>query len=172
MIQKTYWYLFIIAFQLLIGCASDALQTGETAPDFTLKNQAGNEVSLSDYKGGYVILFFYGRSDNKASVGHVKNFESDFNFYRQSRMTVIGINAEREEVIRNFYFRNNFSFDLLIDKKKAVMKSYGVTAGLSGSGRITFIIDPKQKIVSVIEEDEIDEHREVVRNEVEDIVKQ
>jgi peroxiredoxin len=52
------------------------------------------------------------------------------------------------------------------------MKSYGVTAGLSGSGRITFIIDPKQKIVSVIEEDEIDEHREVVRNEVEDIVKQ
>lgn len=172
MTQKTYWYLFIISLILFNGCASDALQPGETAPDVTLKNQAGNEVSLSDYKGSYVIVAFYGRSNNKNSVIHLKNFELDFSFYRQSRMTVIGINSEREEVIRNFYFKNNFSFDLLCDKKKVAMKAYGVSGGLGGSDRITFIIAPNQKIVSVIESDEVDEHREELHNEVKKIVEE
>ncbi|MEK7263021.1 MAG: redoxin domain-containing protein [Bacteroidota bacterium] len=159
-------FIFVLLSSVLMSCSRDTLDIGDIAPDFNLENQENDEIRLSNYKGKFVILVFYGRTDNNSTIEHLTNIESDYSKYIGLGAAVIGINHEREEIIRNVHRRLRLSFDLLSDREKKTIKAYRVSGGFGSAKRVTFIIDPSGIIRSVIEEDDTEDHRQEILNEL------
>lgn len=74
---------------LQINCSRDTLDIGDIAPDFNIRNQENKEVRLSNYKGKFIILVFYGRTDNNSTNEHLTNIESDYSKYIEFCAAVI-----------------------------------------------------------------------------------
>lgn len=161
-----YILLFLLVASLQINCSRDTLDIGDIAPDFNIRNQENKEVRLSNYKGKFIILVFYGRTDNNSTNEHLTNIESDYSKYIEFGAAVIGINHEREEIIRNVHRRLHLSFDLLSDREKKTIKAYRVSGGFGSAKRVTFIIDTGGIIRSVIEEDDTEDHRLEILSEL------
>jgi peroxiredoxin Q/BCP len=124
------------------------VQVGDQAPDFTLPNQAGESVSLSDFVGKTsIVLYFYPKDDTPGCTTEACAFRDSYEVFKDAGAEVIGVSSDSTSSHQQFAAKHRLPFVLLSDSNGSVRKRYGVPAtfGLL-PGRVTYIID-KQGIV-------------------------
>ena len=135
------------------AAAPDAIEAGATAPNFTLPSQEDKPVSLTDYKGKWVVLYFYPKDQTTGCTIEAHNFQRDMAKYHALNAVVLGVSLDTVEGHKAWCSKDTFSFKLLADPDHKVVDLYGVP--LKGMGpmkfanRQTFLISPEGKVVKV-----------------------
>lgn len=131
---------------------------GDKAPDFTAKDQNGNTVSLSDFKGKNVILYFYPKDDTPGCTAEACNFRDNYQSLLGKGFAVIGVSIDNEKSHKKFEKKYSLPFPLIADPDRKIVEEYGLWAEKSmfgkkymGTLRTTFLINPKGIISKVIE---------------------
>ncbi len=117
-----------------------ALSVGTKAPDFTVKDTQGNTVSLSDYAGKTVVLYFYPKDDTPGCTKEACSFRDNYSVYQGKDVAVFGVSGDDESSHQDFTKKFNLPFPLLADTHKSMMQSYDVDGG-GYAKRVTYIID-------------------------------
>jgi thioredoxin-dependent peroxiredoxin len=126
------------------------LSVGETAPNFTVKDTNGNTVSLSDYTGKPVVLYFYPKDDTPGCTKEACSFRDNYTQYITRGISVFGVSMDDEASHQQFTEKFNLPFPLLADTNGAITKAYDVDGG-GYSKRVTYVIDESGKIGQVFE---------------------
>ena len=131
---------------------------GEKAPDFTAKDQNGNTVSLSDFRGKNVILYFYPKDNTPTCTTEACNFRDNYQSLLSKGFAVIGVSTDTEKSHKRFEKKFGLPFPLIADPDRKIVEEYGLWAEkilfgrkYMGTLRTTFVIDPKGKIIKVID---------------------
>ena len=130
------------------------LNIGDKAPEFTLLDGNENSVSLSDFKGKKVVLWFYPKASTPGWTIEGQGFRDEFQKFKKQNIVVLGMSADSAKRQKNFCEKQNFPFPLLSDETKDVLKAYDAW-GLKkmygreyeGIYRITYIIDEDGYII-------------------------
>jgi thioredoxin-dependent peroxiredoxin len=145
------------------------LEAGATAPDFTLPDQDGNEVTLSDLRGETIVLYFYPRADTPGCTTQACGVRDRSGEYDDAGARVIGVSPDEVEAIAKFAGKFDLEFTLLADADHAVAESYGAWGEKSmygkkymGVQRATFVIDPEGKIAKVFPKVQPKKHDDLV----------
>ncbi len=128
------------------------LKIGDKAPQFTLKNSKGEDVSLSSYKGQNVVLYFYPKDGTPGCTIEAQKFRNDYKEYLDHNTEIVGISVDGEESHKSFSTKYELPFTLLSDNNKEVVKLYGVWGKnllSKGTSRVTFLIDDNQLISNI-----------------------
>ena len=146
--------------------ARDIAPVGAAAPAFTLPAQDGKPVSLADYKGKWVVLYFYPKDQTAGCSLEAHNFQRDQDKYKAANAVVLGVSLDTVESHATWCTKDSFSFKMLADPEHKVVDQYGVplmTRGpVSYAQRDTFLISPSGKIVKEWEVKDIQNHSEDV----------
>jgi peroxiredoxin Q/BCP len=133
------------------------LNEGDKAPDFTAKDQNGKTVSLSDYKGKNVILYFYPKDDTPGCTAESCDFRDNYQSLLSKGYEVIGVSTDDEKSHKKFETKYSLPFTLIADEEKSIVEAYGVWVEKNmygkqymGTARTTFIIDGDGTISHVI----------------------
>jgi peroxiredoxin Q/BCP len=122
--------------------ASKTLNLGDKAPAFTLPTGDGRSVSLADYQGRPVVVYFYPKDDTPGCTAEACAFRDQYEDIKQAGAEVIGISSDPPESHARFAGKHRLPFVLLSDRDSAVRKAYGVPATLGLlPGRVTFVLD-------------------------------
>jgi peroxiredoxin Q/BCP len=151
--MKMIW-IFVAAIVLLVGVAVvRAMRTGGKAPssgtpaaDFTLNSQDGHPLSLHDFRGKWIVLYFYPKDLTSGCTKEAHNFQRDLAQYEQKNAIILGVSVQDEATHQKFCAKEGLSFKLLADTKYKVSSAYDslVNLGVAKlSARHTFLIDPK-----------------------------
>jgi thioredoxin-dependent peroxiredoxin len=142
----------IVAVIALIGILGMALRAGDktpavgsAAPDFTLNSQDGKSISLHDYKGKWVVLYFYPKDMTSGCTIEAHNFQRDLAKYDVKNAVILGVSVQDEKSHQEFCAKESLTFKLLADTKKEVSEKYDSVMNLGVmklSSRHTFLIDP------------------------------
>jgi thioredoxin-dependent peroxiredoxin len=125
---------------------------GSPAPDFTLMSQAGSSVSLRDYRGQWVVLYFYPKDQTPGCTREAHNFQADQSRYLDRNAVVLGVSVDNVDSHKKFCAKEGLNFKLLADTDKKVSDLYGSLTNLGFvkfSSRHTFLIDPDGKVAKV-----------------------
>ena len=149
--------LFGIGAALLAaGAAVYAANTppteGSKAPDFTLKSQEGKEVSLNDFKGKWVVLYFYPKDMTPGCTIEAHNFQRDQPQFDKKNAVIVGVSLDTVDSHVQFCTKENLTFKLLSDPEHVVTEKYGSLGSfgtMTVANRNTFLIDPKGVIRKV-----------------------
>ena len=149
--------------------AKTDLAEGQKAPDFTLLDDKGDEVTLSKFKGKKVILYFYPRDDTPGCTAEACSFRDGQSDIRKSSAVVLGISADTVESHKSFREKYKLNFPLLSDPDKTVIQKYGVWKErslygkkLMGIERTTFVIDKNGVIQKIFPQVKVSGHFEEV----------
>jgi peroxiredoxin Q/BCP len=133
------------------------IETGATAPQFTLPDQDGNPISLADYAGKTVVLYFYPRASTSGCTVQACGVRDHLPNYAEAGAVVIGVSPDSVRRVKRFADDESLDFTLLADEDHAVCEQYGVWAEKSmygrkywGALRATFIIGPDGVVAHVI----------------------
>lgn len=124
------------------------LAVGTDAPAFTVKDTNGNTVSLSDFKGKTVVLYFYPKDDTPGCTKQACSFRDASEEYKNKDVVVLGVSADDEASHQAFTQKYNLNFPLLADTDKSLIKAYDVDGG-GYAKRVTYVIDGNGKIIHV-----------------------
>jgi peroxiredoxin Q/BCP len=134
------------------------LQTGATAPQFTLPSSTGETIDLAHYKGKRTVLYFYPKADTPGCTTEACGFRDAIAGYRKLDVPVFGISPDPIADVKNFAEKFNLNFPLLADEDHAITEKFGVWQEKSmygkkymGAARTTFVIGPDGKIAYVFE---------------------
>ena len=134
------------------------IEAGEKAPEFTLPDQDGNEVSLSDFAGRTLVLYFYPKADTPGCTTQARGIRDRAAEYEAAGAVVVGVSPDPVARVKKFHGGQSLNFTLLADSDHAVCEAYGVWAEKSmygkkywGAQRSTFIIDGDGTVAGVIE---------------------
>ncbi|MEH2239460.1 peroxiredoxin [Nostoc sp.] len=119
------------------------LAVGTDAPAFTAKDTNGNTVSLSDFAGKTVVLYFYPKDDTPGCTKQACSFRDAQSEYQGKDVVILGVSADDEVSHQAFTQKYNLNFPLLADTDKSLIKAFDVDK------RITYVIDPSGKITHV-----------------------
>ncbi len=122
-----------------------ALAVGTVAPDFTTVDDEGKTVSLSDYKGKVVVLYFYPKDDTPGCTKEAQSFRDNYQQYQDKEMVVFGVSMDDQASHKAFKEKYGLPFQLLVDKDGALTNAYDVSGG-GYSQRVTYIINGEGKI--------------------------
>jgi peroxiredoxin Q/BCP len=125
---------------------------GSMAPDFTLSSQEGKQVNLHDFKGKWVVLYFYPKDMTPGCTIEAHNFQRDQAQYDKMHAAVVGVSADTVDSHVEFCTKENLTFKLLADPKHSVIDQYGSLQemrGMTVAARNTFLVDPKGMIRKV-----------------------
>lgn len=111
------------------------LENGQTAPEFTLLNQNGEEVTLANYRGRNVILFFYPKADTPGCTTQACGFRDNWPIIRDANATVLGISPDNVADLAKWHKKMGFPYDLLADPDHKVADAYGVWGEKSMYGK-------------------------------------
>jgi len=125
-----------------------ALAVGTDAPAFTTKDTNGNTVSLSDFAGKTVVLYFYPKDDTPGCTKQACSFRDAQSEYISKGIVVLGVSADDEAGHQAFTQKYNLNFPLLADTNKSIITAYDVDGG-GYAKRVTYIIDGNGKIIDV-----------------------
>lgn len=138
---------------------------GEPAPDFTGKDQHGNSIKLSDYRGKKVVLYFYPKDDTPGCTAQACNLRDNQAALQQAGYQVIGVSTDNEQSHRKFVDKYQLNFPLIADPDKQIVQQYGVWQEKSmygkkyfGTVRTTFLIDEQGTITDIIGKVNTKEH--------------
>jgi thioredoxin-dependent peroxiredoxin len=143
------------------------IEAGKKAPQFTLPDSGGNKVSLKDFEGKKVILYFYPKDMTSGCTQEACDFRDSFPNFKKLKTEVLGISDDPAASHKKFSEKYNLPFTLLSDEKKEVIEKYGVWKEKSmygkkyfGIERSTFIIDEHGKILNVFRKVKVNGHIE------------
>jgi peroxiredoxin Q/BCP len=143
----------ILFFGVRTFAASDAMpQVGQTAPTFTLPSQEGTNISLNQYKGKWVVLYFYPKDQTAGCTIEARNFQKDMSKFDADNAVVLGVSVDSVKSHQAFCAKDGLHFKLLADPGTNVVKEYGSLGnymGIKMAKRNTFLINPQGKIVKV-----------------------
>ena len=125
---------------------------GTRAPEFTLTNNAGQQTSLKDQHGKWVVLYFYPKDFTGGCTLEAHNFQRDLAKYQQIGAVILGVSVDSAESHKGFCAKEGLNFTLLSDPDAAVTAQYGSVMEYNGaklSARNTFLIDPQGTIAKV-----------------------
>ena len=155
MMRKGIWIAVILGvvaacgFGLKANAASDTVQAGASAPNFTLPSQEDKPVSLSDYKGKWVVLYFYPKDQTTGCTIEAHNFQRDLAKYEQQNAVIVGVSVDSADSHKDFCAKQGLTFKLLADTDKKVAEQYGSLRTAGVAARNTFLIDPQGKLAKV-----------------------
>jgi peroxiredoxin Q/BCP len=132
--------------------ASSAPQRGQVAPDFTLPSQDSSAVSLKDFRGHWVVLYFYPKDGTHGCTIEAHNFQRDLPKFEAANAVILGVSVDSTGSHQDFCAKQGLTFKLLADTEKTVSKEYGSVTNLMVTkiaSRNTFLIDPQGKIAKV-----------------------
>ena len=147
--------LAIAAAVALLPTASQAgsvPQPGASAPNFTLRSQDGGKISLDQFRGKWVVLYFYPRDMTSGCTIEAHNFQRDQQKYLDRNVVVLGVSLDSVESHQKFCTKEGLNFKLLSDSDHKVAEEYGSLTNLGlvkFAPRHTFIINPQGRIVKV-----------------------
>jgi len=151
------------------------LEIGKKAPDFSLLNQDGKKISIKDYVGLKIILYFYPKDDTSGCTKEACSFNDDITKYSKVDAVILGVSPDSVKSHKKFSEKYKLKFDLLADEDKKVVEKYGVWKEKSmygrkymGVERITFIIDEKSKIKKIFYKVKVDGHNKEVLEALKD----
>ena len=133
------------------------LKVGDKAPDFTAKDEQGNTISLSDYKGKKLVVFFYPKASTPGCTAEACNLNDNYERFKSKGYEILGVSADSAKRQTNFKNKYSFQYPLLADEDKEVINSFGVWGPkkfmgreYDGIHRTTFVIDENGVIEDVI----------------------
>ena len=151
------------------------LEVGKKAPDFSLLNQDEKKISLKDYLGQKVVLYFYPKDDTSGCTKEACSFSDDLPKFNKIDAVILGVSPDSVKSHKKFSEKYKLKFDLLADEEKLVLEKYGVWKEKSmygrkymGVERTTFIIDEKGKIKKVFNKVKVDAHNKEVLKALKD----
>lgn len=157
MVRKTMWIAVVaLAAAATAGTsarAADMLQPGAKAPEFSLPSQEDTNISLSQYKGKWVVLYFYPKDMTTGCTIEAHNFQRDLPKYESANAVVLGVSLDTVESHKTFCSKDSLTFKLLADPDHKVIDAYGVPLMAHGdmkfAQRDTYLISPDGKIAKV-----------------------
>lgn len=168
----------IIALATVISMSAAETQkqpeTGKAAPEFNLTTGDGSQVSLKDYHGKWVVLYFYPKDFTGGCTVEAKNFQRDIAKYEQAGAVVLGVSVDTAQSHKDFCAKEGLSFKLLADTDAKVAAEYGSVMNYQGAkmaARNTFLINPEGKIAKVYNGVKPAEHSEQVLKDLADLKK-
>ncbi len=133
------------------------LKIGDKAPDFQSKDQDGNVISLNDYKGKKLVLFFYPKASTPGCTMEACNLSDNYERFQTLGYEILGVSADSEKRQSNFRNKYNFPYPLLADEDKTVIQAFEVWGlkkfmgrNYDGIHRVTFVIDENGILEDVI----------------------
>jgi peroxiredoxin Q/BCP len=145
------------------------LNEGDVAPDFTARDEKGNEVKLSDLRGRRVALYFYPKDDTPGCTKQACSLRDSYADLTDKNIRVLGVSLDDEESHQKFIGKFNLPFTLLADTDRKLSESYGVYGEKNmygkkymGISRTTFLIDEVGKIKKIINKPNVEEHADEV----------
>ena len=175
-------YAFILAFAIVavlacnrVGAVNEMPAVGAAAPGFNLTTNEGKQVSLSDFKGKWVVLYFYPKDFTQGCTIEARNFQRDIAKYQAANAVILGVSVDNAESHKEFCAKEGLNFKLLADTEAKVSEQYGSIMEYNGaklSARNTFLIDPQGKIAKVFEKVKVAAHSEEVLAAIASLQKQ
>ncbi|AKQ45867.1 thiol peroxidase [Rufibacter radiotolerans] len=133
------------------------LQIGDQAPDFEVKDQNGNVVRMSDFKGKKVVLYFYPKDDTPGCTAQACNLRDNYDALLAKGFVVLGVSVDDEKSHQKFVQKFDLPFPLLADTEHEIVEKYGVWQEKSmygrkymGTMRYTFVVNEEGKIEDII----------------------
>jgi len=145
--------------------SSNIPEAGQPAPEFTLNSEEGKPVNLKDFRGKWVVLYFYPKDFTSGCTIEARNFQRDLASYEKANAVILGVSVDNSESHKSFCAKEGLSFKLLADTEAKVSNDYGSVMEYNGnklSARNTFIIDPKGKVAKVYTGVKVGKHSEEV----------
>ncbi|WP_187261991.1 thioredoxin-dependent thiol peroxidase [Pontibacter beigongshangensis] len=147
------------------------LKTGDQAPDFESRDQNGNTVRLSNYRGKKVILYFYPKDDTPGCTAQSCNLRDNYSDLQREGYEVLGVSVDDEASHQKFIKKFDLPFTLIADTDKKIVEAYGVWQEKSmygrkymGTMRYTFVIDEQGTIQDIITKVKTAEHAAQILN--------
>lgn len=141
------------------------LKAGDAAPQFSAANQDGKTISLSDFKGKKLVLFFYPKASTPGCTAEACDLSDNYQRFVAQGYEVLGVSADSQKRQASFKDKYNFPYDLLADEDLSVIKAFGVWGPkkfmgkeYDGINRTTFIIDENGTIAEVIDKVKTKDH--------------
>jgi peroxiredoxin Q/BCP len=141
------------------------LKVGDKVPDFSAKDQDGNTINLSDYKGKKLVVFFYPKANTPGCTAEACNLRDNYKELQAQGYELLGVSADSEKKQSNFKEKYDFPFPLLADEDHTVINAFGVWGPkkfmgkeYDGIHRTTFIVDGNGVVENVIEKVKTKDH--------------
>lgn len=158
-------FLFILLTASTVIQAQTSLKAGDKAPDFVSKDQNGKTVSLRQFKGKKLVLYFYPKDNTSGCTAQACSLRDNFKELKKQGYTILGVSIDDEASHRGFIEKNNLPFSLLADTDKSIVTKYGVWTEKERNGvkafsttRTTFLINKQGYINRVITEIDTKNH--------------
>lgn len=135
------------------------LKVGDKAPNFSAKDELGNTISLSDYKGKKLVVFFYPKANTPTCTVEACNLRDHYKDLKDKGYEILGVSADSQKKQSNFKKKFSFPYPLLADEDKSVIKAFDVWGPkkfmgrtFDGIHRLTFVIDEHGIIEKIIDD--------------------
>jgi thioredoxin-dependent peroxiredoxin len=145
------------------------LETGAEAPDFSTTDQNGKKVSLKDYRGRKVVLYFYPKDDTPGCTKEACAFRDSFGKFKTLGIEILGVSVDSEKSHKSFAEKYALPFTLLADPDKKIVQAYGAWGEKAlygkkymGTHRVTYLIDESGRIASVFPKVKPEEHADEI----------
>jgi peroxiredoxin Q/BCP len=170
------WMVLLVTVVLGGGLQAFAAMpaVGSAAPDFSLPSQDGTQVSLKDFRGKWVVLYFYPKDGTTGCTIEAHNFQRDQPQYMQRNAVVVGVSVDTTDSHKEFCSKEGLNFKLLADTEHTVVKQYESTMNYKGveiAARNTFIIDPQGTIQRAYTGVDPNKHSQEVLTALDDLQK-
>ncbi|WP_321477411.1 peroxiredoxin [uncultured Paludibaculum sp.] len=149
--MKQIW-MIVTAAAVISGTAAfsaEMPQAGQQAPEFSLPSQEGANVALKEFRGKWVVLYFYPKDMTQGCTIEAHNFQRDLAKYEEKNAAILGVSVDSVDSHKEFCTKESLTFKLLADSGKKVVEEYGSLNQRGMASRNTFLIDPKGKIAKV-----------------------
>jgi peroxiredoxin Q/BCP len=149
-------------------------EAGTPAPDFSLTTSDGSQISLKDYRGKWVVLYFYPKDFTSGCTMEARNFQRDLTKYEEAGAVVLGVSVDTAQSHKDFCAKEGLNFKLLADPDATVSTEYGSVMDYKGeklAARNTFIINPDGQVAKVYTGVKPAEHSEQVLKDLAELKK-
>ncbi|MHA6798696.1 thioredoxin-dependent thiol peroxidase [Bounagaea algeriensis] len=149
------------------------LQVGDPAPDFTLTDADGNQVSLTDYRGRSVVVYFYPAASTPGCTREACDFRDNLGELNDAGFTVLGVSPDKPDKLAQFRDDEGLTFPLLSDPDKEIMSEWGAFGEKNNYGRVvqgvirsTFVVGPDGTIAQALRNVQATGHVDRLRREI------
>jgi len=157
--------VLFLMINTMLSSAQSPLKVGDKAPGFTANDQDGKNVSLSDYKGKKVVLYFYPKDHTTGCTQEACNLRDNIHVLSDAGYVVLGVSTDNEASHKDFQQKYDLPFTLIADTDKSVNQKYGVWVEKErdgkkymGTARTTFLINEEGIVTAIIDKVETQSH--------------
>jgi peroxiredoxin Q/BCP len=181
--RKALWLFLAVGVMAcgLVGLKAHAFAAGEplapgtVAPNFSLPSQTDTMVSLKEYRGKYVVLYFYPKDMTTGCTIEAHNFERDTEKYAALNAVVLGVSLDTVESHKTFCSKDGLNFKLLADPDHKVIDAYGIPISVSGENKFakrdTYLIGPDGKVLKFWEVKNVQSHSDEILAAIQELKK-